>query len=105
MSATAFQRARRLAAQRLELEEETAPVGYSGAMNILRQPALEQEQADESEETKPTLTCEQREAELKAGNWEALRDLLKSYGLSTNKPKAQSWDEFAIPQILKHEGF
>lgn len=112
MSATSFQRARRLAAQRLGLKEETAPVGYSEAIDILNQPEPEEfttvadlEEIESDSESETVLTREQREAQLKAMNWEALKELLGSYELPTSKPKGISWDEFAIPQILEHESF
>lgn len=105
MSATAFQRARRLAAQKMGVEEETVPLGYCEAMEVLSQaepsvvaPALPSSEA-------PMLSREERINQLKAGTWEILRDLLREYGLPINKPKNVSWDDFAIPQILKHEGF
>lgn len=107
MSATAFQRARRLAAQKLGVEEEIVSLGYSEAMEVLEQPEPEAPPAIEDfqplREGNP-LTRDERTAQLKSGNWEELRDLLKSYELSTNKPKNVSWDDFAIPQILQHEG-
>lgn len=37
--------------------------------------------------------------------WTELKTLLEQYGLSTNKPKGQSWEDYAIPLILKAEGY
>lgn len=110
MGATGFNRARRLAAEKVNQPIEE--VSYEEAIDILNQPESEPEESAtvvDSEETnsesESTVNRDDREAELKAMNWEALRDLLKSYELPTAKPKGVSWDEFAIPQILQHEGF
>lgn len=108
MGATSFNRARRLAAEKSGRPFEE--ISYDEAVEILKQPALEQPSEPGESETKdssedvPPVDRDSRIAELKAGNWEALRDLLKGYGLPTAKPKGVSWDEWAIPQILEHEG-
>jgi hypothetical protein len=93
MGATGFNKVRREAAERARRPIEEIP--YEQAIEILKQP---QEQEPDA------VDRETRIAELKAANWETLRDLLKAYELPINKPKGVSWDEFAIPQILEHEG-
>lgn len=112
MGATAFNRARRLAAEKAGKSFDD--ISYEEAIEILSQPETEAEKSatvadlegtDSESKSETVLTRDDRETELKALNWEALRDLLKSYELPTNKPKGVSWDDFAIPQILEHEGF
>jgi hypothetical protein len=105
---TGFNRARRLAAEKSGRPFEE--ISYDEAVEILKQPALEQSEPEEKTENLsdnsevPTVDRDSRIAELKAGTWETLRDLLKGYNLPTAKPKGVSWDEWAIPQILEHEG-
>lgn len=107
MSLTGFNRARRQAAEKVGKSFEE--VSYEEAIAILKQPESAPEEsatvADLEEVEEAVLSEDDRVAQLKAMNWEGLRDLLKSYELPTNKPKGISWDEFAIPQILEHEGF
>lgn len=103
MGATAFNRARRLAAERSGKPFEE--LSYEAAVEILRQPELLETDSQLEAEATSQLTRDERFAALKAANWEDLRDLLKSYELPMNKPKNLSWDDFAIPQILQHEGF
>ncbi len=111
MSLTGFNKARRLAAEKSGRTFEE--ISYEEAVEILKQPALEPPEPKQPEEQPPgslsddlddSTDREIRIAELKAGDWEVLRDLLKSYGLPIAKPKGVSWDEWAIPQILEAEG-
>lgn len=97
MGLTGFNRARREAEERSKRETEEA---------VLEQPGLEGEDksATVADLNPSTVDRDSRIAELQAGNWEALRDLLKQHNLPTAKPKGVSWDEWAIPQILKAEG-
>lgn len=108
MSLTGFNRARRAAAEKTG--QSFDEVSYEQATEILSQPdlVLGDDPTDEDEEGEPTIPLLSRESrieELKAGTWEDLKALLKFYELPSDKPKGVSWNEYAIPQILKHEGF
>ena len=100
MGLTAFNRARRLAAERLAQQQTQA-----SAQEQPEESATVADLGETDSDSESTVTREEREAQLKAMNWEALKELLGSYELPTAKPKGISWDEFAIPQILQHEGF
>lgn len=101
MGITGFNKIRREAAEKLgQSFEETS---YEEAVEVLNQPEESEPETEDAEPAQP-VDRETRIAELKAENWETLRDLLKAYGLPINKPKGVSWDEFAIPQILEYEG-
>jgi len=109
MSLTGFNRARRAAAE--QTGQAFDEVSYEQATEILSQPdlvldlVLGEALDDEGEPTIPLLSRETRIEQLKAGTWEDLKNLLKGYGLPTDKTKGMTWNEYAIPQILKHEGF
>lgn len=100
MGLTGFNRTRQQAAERLGKDFDEVP--YDMAVEVLEESEVSGEPSSDAPDS---ASREERTTELKALNWEDLKDLLTLYNLPVNKPKGKSWDEFAIPQILQFEGF
>lgn len=96
MGLTGFNRARQQAADRVHVDFDRMP--YDKAVEVLAIPG-----SDADEPTVPDLV-EARRAELLAMPWQSLRNLFKAISPDEEKPEGVSWDEFAVPKILEHEG-
>lgn len=80
----------------LDAVEWVAKFGWSN------EPVADQPTANEPVQRK---SLDERNAELSAMNSTELKAVLQGYDLPISKPGTQSWTDFAIPQILKQEGY